>query len=169
MSASWIPTTCLTVAAAAGAALLLLSPSADAAPESDGQGYVNSTARCAPPATVVIFGSTESSRVAICEQSDGSYQYRGVRVRDGARLVLPATASGDGYVAFKDGQSYTVTPDSLVVSAGDDVVRDEPLLDVHEGTSSPTSTTSTSKPTTTTPTTPLPPPLPAEEGAAQPG
>lgn len=169
MSASWIPTTCLTVAAAAGAALLLLSPSADAAPESDSQGYVDSTARCASPATVVIFGSTESSRVAICEQSDGSYQYRGVRVRDGARLVLPATASGDGYVAENEGLSYTVTSESLVVSADDEVVRDEPLLDVHEATSDPgtsTPATSTAEPTSSTPTTPLPPPLPAEEGAA---
>lgn len=167
MSASWIPTTCLTVAAAAGAALLLLSPSADAAPESDGQGYLESTARCASPSTAVIFGSTESSRVAICEQSDGSYQYRGVRVRDGARLVLPATASGDGYVAENEGLSYTVTAESLVVSAGDDVIRDEPLLDVHESTSTPsTSTTTTTTPTPTTSTTPLPPPLPAEEGAS---
>lgn len=164
MAASWIPTTCLTVAAAAGTALLLLSPSADAAPESDSQGYLDSTARCASPATAVIFGSTESSRVAICEQSDGSYQYRGVRVRDGARLVLPATASGDGYIAENDGLTYTVTPESLLVNADDDVIREEPLLDVHEpGAASATTTPSTS--TKPTPTTPLPPPLPAEAGA----
>lgn len=158
MAASWIPTTCLTVAAAAGAVLLALSPSADAAPESDSQGYLESTARCASPSTAVIFGSTASSRVAICEESDGTYEYRGVRVRDGARLVLPATRSGDGYVAFNDGQSYTVTSDSLVFSVGDDVIRDEPLLDVHEPSG-------TSTPTTSTSTTPLPPPLPAEAGA----
>lgn len=174
MSPSWIPTTCLTVAAAAGAILLALSPSADAAPESDSQGYVDSTARCPSASTAVIFGSTETSRVAICEQSDGSYQYRGVRVRDGARLVLPATRSGDGYVAFNDGQSYTVTSDSLVFSVGDDVVREEQLVDVHESgaTSAPTgtattttTTTTTTTKTTTTKTTPLPPPLPAEAGA----
>lgn len=160
----------LAVAAAAGATVLVMSASADAAPESDSQGYLESTARCASPATAVIFGSTETSRVAICEQADGSYQYRGVRVRDGARLVLPATPSGDGYVAFNDGQSYTVTPDSLVVSVGDDVVREEELIDVHESstgvTSTPATTTKTTTTTSTTPTstTPLPPPLPAEVG-----
>lgn len=173
MSASWIPTACLTVAAAAGAVLLALSPSADAAPESDSQGYLDSTARCASPSVAVIFGSTESSRVAICEQSDGSYQYRGVRVRDGARLVLPATASGSGYVAENDGLSYTVTSDSLVLRSGDEVIRDEPLLDVHEAEATDETVTSPTTPTTTTPTTttptsttPLPPPLPAEEGAS---
>lgn len=158
----------LAVAAAAGATVLVMSASADAAPESDSQGYLESTARCTSPATAVIFGSTETSRIAICEQSDGSYQYRGVRVRDGARLVLPATATGDGYVARKDGLSYTVSTESLVVSSGDEVIRDEPLLDVHKSDEFSVVTTSTATtPTSTTPTstTPLPPPLPAEVGA----
>lgn len=173
------PTFYLGVAAAAGAAVLVLSPSAAAVPESDSRGYVESTARCASPATAVIFGSTDSSRVAICQQSDGSYQYRGVRVRDGARLVLPATATGDGYVAKNDGLSYTVTSDSLVISSGSKVIRDEQLFDVHEPgrtaqptvtssttTSGTTSTAPTSTSATRTSTTPLPPPLPAEVGGS---
>lgn len=168
MAASWIPTTCLTVAAAAGVILLALSPSADAAPKFDSQGYVDSTARCASPSTAVIFGSTKSSRVAICEKSDGTYEYRGVRVRDGARLVLPATRTASGYVAANDGLSYTVTADSLAVRSGDEVVRDEPLLDVHEpggsGALPEPVTTATPSPTAT-PSKPLPPPLPAEVGA----
>ena len=160
----------LAVAAAAGATVLVMSASADAAPESDSQGYLESTARCASPATAVIFGSTETSRIAICEQSDGSYQYRGVRVRDGARLVLPATATGDGYVAENDGLSYTVTTESLVVSTGDEVIRDESLLDVHTSeefsvVTTPTQTSTTPTSSTPTSTTPLPPPLPAEVGA----
>lgn len=177
-------------AAVAGAALLVFSGPAGAAPESDDQGYLGSFARCASPDTAVIFGATETSRVAICAEPDGGFEYRGVRVRDGARLVLSATRSGTGYVAFNEGQSYTVTPESLVFSIGDDVIREEPLTDVHEpgtsGSSSSTSTTSTStssaptsststssaptttattRPTTTvTVTTPLPPPGPAEVG-----
>jgi len=155
----------LAVAAAAGATVLVLSASADAAPESDSQGYLDSTARCASPATAVIFGSTETSRIAICEQSDGSFQYRGVRVRDGARLVLPATSNGDGYVAENDGLSYTVTTESLVVSSGDEVIRDEALLDVHTSGGASAVTTATQTSTTRTSTSPLPPPLPAEAGA----
>ncbi len=177
-------------AAVAGAALLVFSGPAGAAPESDDQGYLGSFARCASPDTAVIFGATETSRVAICADPDGGFEYRGVRVRDGARLVLSATRSGTGYVAFNEGQSYTVTPESLVFSVGDDVIREEPLVDVHEpgtsGSSSSTSTstsstqtsstatsstatsstpTTTTRPTTTvTVTTPLPPPGPAEVG-----
>lgn len=164
------------MAAVAGATVLVMSASADAAPESDSQGYLESTARCASSATAVIFGSTETSRVAICEQADGSYQYRGVRVRDGARLVLPADATGDGYVAENGALSYTVTTESLVVSDGDEVLRDEPLVDVHtsddagEAADTTTTTTATATVTTTvttrTSTTPLPPPLPAEVGGA---
>ncbi|WBP94104.1 hypothetical protein O6072_24360 [Mycolicibacterium neoaurum] len=176
-------------AAVAGAALLVFSGPAGAAPESDDQGYLGSFARCASPDTAVIFGATDTSRVAICADPDGGFEYRGVRVRDGARLVLSATRSGTGYVAFNEGQSYTVTPESLVFSVGDDVIREEPLIDVHEpgtsGSSSSTSTststssaptsstptssapttTATTRPTTTvTVTTPLPPPGPAEVG-----
>lgn len=167
--------------AAVGTAVFVMSGQAGAAPESDSRGYLDSTARCTAPATAVIFGSTASSRVAICEQSDGSYQYRGVRVRDGARLILPATRSGSGYVATRDGLSYTVTPDALVISDGEEVLRDEPLLDVHQpgGVSSSstgsttTGSTTTTRPTTTmtvtvtpTSTSPLPPPLPAEVGGS---
>jgi hypothetical protein len=60
------------VAAAACTVLLAIGlPSATAAPAADDQGYVDSTARCAPPNTAVLFGSTESSRVAICKTSGG--------------------------------------------------------------------------------------------------
>lgn len=143
-------------------ALLFAAPSASPAPPYDGQGYLDSTARCSAPATMVVFGSTASSRVAICQDTDGEYEYRGVRVRDGARLVTSATRSSDGaFTATNDGVDYMVTASALVVSVGEKVVRDEPMVDFHraDGASASTSTpSSTSKPT------PLPPPLPAEVG-----
>ena len=163
-------------------------PSATAAPAADGQGYLNSTARCPAPDTAVAFGSTQTSRLAICKTAGGQYEYRGVRVSDGATLTVPASQSGDGYVADNDGITYTVTSKSLVVSAGNTVTREEPMLDFHTpGTAGtppratptttpmPTTTTPTTTPATTpatnptpatpsTPSTPLPPPLPAEVG-----
>lgn len=186
------------LAAATGAlALLALGvPSAAAAPASDSQGYVDSTARCSSPYTAVVFGSTDSSRVAICKSPGGQFQYRGVRVRDGAKLILPASQSSDGgYVADNDGVTYTVTSSALVVSAGQTVLRKETMVDFHgstspkapAGTTGPTTSSSsptsssptTSSPTTSssttsslttssspTPTTPLPPPLPAEVGGS---
>ncbi|TRW77017.1 hypothetical protein FK535_27160 [Mycolicibacterium sp. 018/SC-01/001] len=147
-----------TAAACAVTVVLAAAPSAAAAPPSDSQGYVDSTARCASPATAVVFGSTAGSRVAICKSADGDLQYRGVRVRDGAKLILSASQSADGaYTAESDGIEYMVTSDALVISAGEKVIRDEEMLDFHRAGSAATATRSTS-------TTPLPPPLPAEVG-----
>ena len=160
----------LCAAAAAAVALLAIgAPSAAAAPATDGQGYVDSTARCASPNTVVEFGSTDNSRVAICTSGGGDYQYRGVRVRDGAKLILSATRTDDGaFVAENDGIEYTVAAKSLIISDGERVLREEPWTDFHEAgaASKPsTSSPSTGSPSTkAAPTTPLPPPLPAEEG-----
>ena len=149
---------------AVSASVVVALPQASAAPATDGEGYVDSTARCAAPKTVVVFGSTDSSRVAICKTPDGAYEYRGVRLSDGAKLIVPAKASTDGaFVADNNGIEYMVTAKSLVVSAGSKVIREEPMVDFHgqqaqaPPPAAPTSTTPTS-------TTPLPPPLPAEEG-----
>ncbi len=159
----------LTIATAACCALLAVAvPSASGVPTFDGQGYVDSTARCTAPDVVVAFGSTATSRVAICKSSDGQYEYRGVRVTDGAKLILAASSTGDGgFVAKKDGVSYSVSSNGLVISAGSQVIRDETMVDYH-GTAS----TTTSAPKTTSPlkaTTPPPPPiapLPAEVGGS---
>jgi hypothetical protein len=175
----------LSIAAVAASALFVIAvPSATAAPTSDDQGYVDSTARCTSPSTAVAFGSTDSSRVAICKTSSGGYEYRGVRLRDGAKLILPATSSGDSYVAENDGITYTVTASSLEVSAGKTVIREETMVDYRAlGTSTTTSATPTTSgtpttsatsttsatpaaPATTATTKPSGPPLPAEVGGS---
>jgi hypothetical protein len=100
--------------------------------------------------------------VAICKTQGGQYEYRGVRLRDGAKLIVPAAQSGDGFVADNDGMTYTVTSKSLAVSLGNKVIRDEPMVDFRRpGTPA---APAAPPPTTTTATTPLPPPLPAEVG-----
>ncbi|MCH9668112.1 MAG: hypothetical protein K0U76_12845 [Actinomycetia bacterium] len=169
--------------AACSALLIVASPVASAAPPFDSQGYVDSTARCTAPSTAVVFGSTASSRVAICRNSDGDYQYRGVRVRDGAKLITSASRSSDGaFTADNDGIEYTVTSNALIISTGARVIRDEKMLDFHRPgatrqTTAPTAPTTSTAPTpspaprttptaTATPTTPLPPPLPAEVGGS---
>ncbi len=145
---------------AAAAALLVAAPAAASAPPSDSQGYVDSTARCASPATPVVFGSTSGSRVAICKSADGDLEYRGVRVRDGARLIASASQSADGaFTAVRDGIEYMVTSDALVISAGEKVIRDEEMLDFHRP-----GDTAAAPQAPKTSTTPLPPPLPAEVG-----
>jgi hypothetical protein len=86
-------------------------------------------------------------------------------VRDGAKLIVPAAQSGDGFVADNDGITYTVTSKSLVISVGDKVIRDEPMVDFHQ--SGAPAMPAGPPPTTTTPTTPLAPPLPAEVGGGR--
>ena len=131
-------------------------------PASDGKGYIDSTARCTSP------------------DSSGNYEYRGVRVRDGAKLILVAAPDGTGgFVAASDGVTYTVTASALEVSAGSKIVRDEAWVDFHgtipsapatgttTGTTAPTATATVTQTATATPT-PVPPvkPLPAEVGGS---
>ena len=164
----------LSAAAACALALAVVTPTATAALTFDDQGYVDSTARCSAPATAVMFGSTQTSRVAICKSSGGKYEYRGVRVRDGARLIAPASSSDDGaFVADNDGIEYMLSAKSLVVSAGSTVIREESWLDFHgsgvsSAPASPTSTAPTSTAPKAPPASPAPPlrPLPAEVGGS---
>jgi hypothetical protein len=140
-------------------------PSAAAAPATDDQGYVDSTARCASPNTAVLFGSTDSSRVAICKTPGGQFEYRGVRLRDGAELILPAAQSGASYVADNDGITYTVTAKSLAINRSGNIIREEAMVDNHQPATQ--AAPAAPPPTTTTPPTPLPPPLPAEVGGSR--
>ena len=170
---------------AIGVPLALAAPTA--VPPSDSQGYLDSTARCAKPDTAVVFGTTETSRVAICQTAGGEFEYRGVRVRDGARLIVPASRISDEvFVAKNDGVTYTVTAEALSVSANGDTFRTQSWTDFNSP-QAPTDTTSGStsaKPSTAGPATtsgptaakttaapstsnvPLPPPLPAEAGGS---
>src|SRR5579875_3076552 len=164
----------LIAAAAAVAVLPGIGPAvAAAAPATDDQGYLDSTARCTKPDTAAAFGATESSRVAICKSPSGQYEYRGVRVSDGAKLIAPAARSGGGgFVAEKDGISYKVTAAALVVSAGTQLIRQEPMAEFHElePAKSPAAAPSPqaeAPATTPTPKAPLPPPLPAEVGGSR--
>jgi hypothetical protein len=152
-----LPARVSVVAAGCAVALAVGIPLAFGAPTADDQGYIDSTARCSSPDVVVAFGSTASSRVAICKTPSGQYQYRGVRVRDGAKLILPASQGGIGvFTAENDGITYTVTSSSLAVSSGSETIRDEPMVDFHGPASSSTSGSSASTPTTTSTTTPSP-------------
>ena len=127
---------------AVGMPLALGAPTA--APPSDGEGYVDSTARCTKPDTAVVFGSTKSSRIAICKTAAGAYEYRGVRVSDGAKLIASAKqTSADTYVVNNDGVQYTVTPTALSVTAGGDTFRTETWSDYHSSPQSPASETDT--------------------------
>ncbi len=176
----------LAAAALASAALALTTGvPASADPATDSQGFVDSTARCPTGDTAVAFGSTASSRVAICKSAGGQLQYRGVRISDGAKLIVAATADGrGGYTATSDGITYVMNAKSLDISAGSQSIRSEPMTFFRGGgpltgtaaaTPAPVATpapagtppTPVTGAPTPVPTTPLPPPLPAEVGGSR--
>jgi hypothetical protein len=144
------------LAAAAASALIavgmpLAFAAPTAAPPSDSEGYVNSTARCSSPDTAVLFGTTQSSRVAICKTADGAFEYRGVRVSDGAKLIAPAKqTSTSTFVVNNDGVKYTITPTALSVTANGDTFRTETWSDFH-GPEAPAASSSTPSAGSTSP------------------
>ncbi len=148
------------VSAAVAIAVPLAMAAPTSAPPSDTAGYLDSTARCPAPDSAVLFGSTKTSRVAICKTAVGGYEYRGVRVSDGARLIADAEqTSSDSYVVTNDGVKYTVTPTALSVTANGDTFRTETWTDFHapaspaaSATASPSGTTASKANTSAPPT-----------------
>lgn len=147
----------VSAAVAIGVPLAMAAPTA--VPPSDAAGYLDSTARCTAPDTAVLFGTTKSSRIAICKTDTGAYQYRGVRVSDGAKLIAAAKqTSTDTYVIDNDGVTYTVTPTALSVTAGGNTFRTETWTDFHgpqsaTGSAAASSTTTPKATTSATPST----------------
>ncbi len=121
-----------------------------AASDTDERGFVDSDARCDEGQVAVAVGRTQRSKVAICTEPDGGYEYRGVRISDGASLVATAESTGDGaFVALNDGAQYSVSPTELVVTVGGKVIYRDTWV-VYE---SPESDTEMESTVSTTPTT----------------
>jgi hypothetical protein len=123
---------------AAGAMVTLMAmgvalPSAMAKPPTvptDSQGYLNSPARCASNQSAVVVGRTPLSLVAICTNGRGYYEYRGMRLSDGAVLTLPAKALSNGcFGAHTDAVDYTVSSNKLLLTSGLRVLRDEVMVE----------------------------------------
>ena len=110
------PTTATTTSATTTAT------TASGAYATDLRGFVDSTARCDDGQTAVAVGHTQRSLVVVCSTADGTYQYRGARVSDGAALKATAKATGDGFEAETDGAVYAVSPTELVVTSGGKVI-----------------------------------------------
>jgi hypothetical protein len=94
----------------------------------DDRGFVDTKVRCEAPQSAVFFGRTEQSLVAICLDPDGHYEYRGARLSDDAVLTVVAEPTVPGeFFAQKDGVTYTVTAQELVIKS-EGYARTEPVL-----------------------------------------
>ncbi|TFV54560.1 hypothetical protein E4P42_25540 [Mycobacterium sp. PS03-16] len=124
----------LAVTAASAAYLTLATPVASAEPSSDfpadDRGFVDTAAYCQGAAVATAFGRTADALVAICAGPGGELQYRGVRLRDDAAVMLTAQSDGAGrFVADNDGVVYTVSPTELTVTVADSTLHRQPMLE----------------------------------------
>jgi len=132
--------------------------STGAAPyKADAKGYVDTKARCSDSQSVMAYGRTERSLMAICVDPTGDLEYRGVRLSDNASVTLPASRGSDGTViAGKDGVTYSISPKVFLVSEGDNVIYRDSWIELVQpgfsgsGTSSASTTATTSGSATTT-------------------
>jgi ferric-dicitrate binding protein FerR (iron transport regulator) len=120
---------------------------------SDDRGFINSAARCEGPQTAAAIGRTPRSLVVICTDRNGKYEYRGVRMSDGATLKMATqTTVGWVFVARNDGVTYVVSPRELLVTSGKAVITREPMIEYREPRMFPAQAgPSAAAPTTTTP------------------
>jgi hypothetical protein len=96
----------------------------------DDKGFVNSNARCEGSQEVVALGRTERSIVVICGSGSGQYEYRGLRLSDDAMLKTAAvTTPTHEFLARNAGVVYAVSPTELTVTAGDTLIKKEPMLE----------------------------------------
>ena len=105
-----------------------------AVPAMDDQGFVDSAARCTMPAQAVAIARTTRAAIVICRDVDGTYEYAGTRLRDGASLrlddvlVIPA-----GFEARNDGTTYRLSPTEMVVITGEDLLSRDEVLEYRTG------------------------------------
>jgi hypothetical protein len=99
----------------------------------DDQGFINSAARCDGTQTPLALGRTHRSLVVICVDQSGKYEYRGVRISDGASLTVPAQTRPDGgFVAQSDDVTYALSASQLLATTGDTVINREPMIDYRQ-------------------------------------
>jgi len=118
---------------------------------------VDWTARCDDSQTLMAYGRTDRSLVAVCVDRDGGLEYRGVRLSDKASLTLPVTRGADGVlIATNDGVTYSISPSMFLVSDGDNVIYRDAWIEFKEPSfstaSSSTSATKSTSPTVSTTT-----------------
>lgn len=98
----------------------------------DDKGFVNSTARCDGAKRAAAIGRTERSVVVICAGDDGRYEYLGVRLSDDAVMrALAETTPSHGFVAHNASVTYAVSATELLVTEGDSVIKQEPMIEFH--------------------------------------
>jgi hypothetical protein len=98
--------------------------------QTDDRGFIGKAARCDAPRSAVALGRTEQSLVAICVDSSGHYEYRGMRVQDSYALKVPGAGMlGGEFIAHNADFTYIFSPKELMILQGWGwVIRKEPMV-----------------------------------------
>ncbi|MCH9669294.1 MAG: hypothetical protein K0U76_16620 [Actinomycetia bacterium] len=100
----------------------------------DDHGFVDSTARCDPAQHAVAIARTARSAMVVCRKADGTHEYTGTRLSDGAFLrlddVRPIPA---GFEARNGGTTYRLSATELVVITGEDLLSRDPIVEYRAG------------------------------------
>lgn len=100
---------------------------------SDDRRFIDSSARCRETQPALAIGRTVGSLVVICGEQPGQYEYLGVRLSDAAMLRANAqTYAARGFLEQKTGVLYAVSPAELKVTAGNTVIKREPMIEYRE-------------------------------------
>ena len=100
----------------------------------DDRGFVDTTARCDQRQQAVAIARTARSAMVVCREADGTYEYSGIRLHDGASLqlddvrVIPA-----GFEARNDGTTYRLSATELVVITGEDLLSRDAIVEYRAG------------------------------------
>lgn len=100
----------------------------------DASGFVDSAARCDSSQRAVAIARTERSAMVICQRADGSFEYQGMRLHDGASLQLDdVRPMATGFEARNDGTTYRLSPTELVVISGESLQSRDAIVEYREG------------------------------------
>jgi hypothetical protein len=98
--------------------------------EFDSLGFVDNAARCDTDQRAAAIARTERAAVVVCEDSDGSLEYQGVRLHDGAALQLDdVRPMAVGFEARNGATTYRLSPTELVVISGETLQSRDPILE----------------------------------------
>ena len=96
----------------------------------DARGFVDSAARCDTDQRAAAIARTERAAVVVCEDSDGSLEYQGVRLQDGATLQLDdVRPMAVGFEARNGATTYRLSPTELVVISGETLQSRDPVVE----------------------------------------
>jgi hypothetical protein len=99
----------------------------------DDRGFSGSKARCERPQSAVAIGRTKRSLVVVCKSPNGSYEYKGVRLSDGAALsVRDVRVTAGKFEARTDGAVYAVSSKELVVTLGDATLARDAMVEYRD-------------------------------------